>query len=44
VRFVPASGAAMKTRARIAIWQRLRQQPTWKLLASDNAPLTAALL
>ena len=34
----------MKTRARIAAWQRLRQQPTWKLLAADNAPLTAALL
>lgn len=34
----------MKTRARIATWQRLRQQPTWKLLAADNAPLIAALL
>ena len=34
----------MKARARIATWQRLRQQPTWKLLAADNAPLTAALL
>ncbi len=34
----------MKTRSRIAAWQRLRQQPTWKLLAADNAPLIAALL
>ena len=34
----------MKTRARVATWQRLRQQPTWKLLAADNAPLIAALL
>jgi hypothetical protein len=34
----------MKTRARIATWQRLRQQPTWKLLAADNAPLIAAML
>jgi hypothetical protein len=34
----------MKTRSRIATWQRLRQQPTWKLLAADNAPLIAAML
>ena len=34
----------MKTRARIAAWQRLRQQSTWKLLAADNAPMIAALL
>lgn len=34
----------MKTRSRIATWQRLRQQPTWKLLAADNAPLICALL
>lgn len=34
----------MKTRSRIAAWQRLRQQATWKLLAADNAPVTAALL
>src|SRR6185312_16329791 len=38
------SGVAMKTPARVATWQRLRQQPTWKLLAADNAPLIAALL
>jgi len=29
----------MKTRARIATWQRLRQQPTWKLM--DEATLLA---
>ena len=34
----------MKTRSRIATWQRLRQQPVWKLLAADNAPSIAALL
>lgn len=34
----------MKTRARLATWQRLRQQSAWKLLAADNAPLIAALL
>jgi len=34
----------MKTRSRIAAWQHLRQQPTWKLLAADNAPLIAGLL
>ena len=34
----------MKARSRIATWQRLRQQPTWKLLAADNAPLIAGLL
>jgi len=34
----------MKTRSRISTWQRLRQQPTWKLLAADNAPLIAGLL
>jgi hypothetical protein len=37
-------GITMKTRLRIATWQRLRQQPTWKLLAADNAPLIAAML
>lgn len=34
----------MKTRSRVATWQRVRQQPTWKLLAAGNAPITAALL
>lgn len=34
----------MTVRSRIAIWQRLRPQPTWKLLAADNAPIIAALL
>ena len=34
----------MKTRARIATWQRLRLQSTWRLLAADNAPLIAGLL
>lgn len=34
----------MKARTRLATWQRLRQQPTWKLLAADNAPLITALL
>ncbi len=34
----------MNTRSRIATWQRLRQQPTWKLLAADSAPLIAAML
>lgn len=34
----------MKTHTRIATLQRLRQQPIWKLLAADSAPLIAALL
>ena len=34
----------VKSHARVALWQRLRQQPTWKLLAADHAPLIAALL
>lgn len=41
---LPHDATDVKTRARITTWQRLRQQPTWKLLAADNAPLIAALL
>lgn len=38
------SPVSVKTRSRIATWQRLRQQATWKMLAADNAPIVAALL
>lgn len=34
----------MKTYARIATWQRLRERATWKLLAGTHAPVVAALL
>lgn len=34
----------MKVRAHLATWLRIRQQPVWKLLAADSAPLIAALL
>ncbi len=34
----------IKPHARIAAWQRLREQPTWKLLAATHAPVVAALL
>lgn len=34
----------MKTYARAVLWQRLRRQPTWKLLAADHSPFIAALL
>lgn len=34
----------MNLRNRLAALQRLRQQPVWKLLAADNAPLIAAML
>ncbi len=34
----------MKPAARIATWQRLRERPTWKLLAATQAPVTMALL
>lgn len=34
----------MKTFARLAVWQRWREQPAWKLLAATHAPMIAALL
>ena len=34
----------MKYRERIAAYQRLREQPLWKLLASDRAPVLVGLL
>lgn len=34
----------MKYRERIAAYQRLRDQPLWKLLASDRAPVLVGLL
>ena len=33
----------MKYRQRIAGYQRLREQPLWKLLASDRAPVLVGL-
>ena len=44
IRIRSRNRGAMKTFAKAALWLRLRQQPTWKLLAADNAPLIAALL
>lgn len=40
----PPRRPSVKARSRIAAWRRLRQQPTWRLLAADNAPSVAALL
>jgi hypothetical protein len=34
----------MKTYSRLATYQRLRQQPQWRLLAADHAPAVLALL
>jgi len=34
----------LKVHSRIAVWQRLREQPAWKLLAADHAPQIGALL
>lgn len=34
----------MKTFARVAVWQRWREQPAWRLLAATHAPMIAALL
>ncbi|QMU61163.1 MAG: hypothetical protein GKR92_05390 [Gammaproteobacteria bacterium] len=34
----------MKTYKQIVSYKRLRSEPAWKLLATDNAPATLALL